>query len=51
VRPDRTLYCLAVQLMPFARPNFGELVQVLDFVIKNDYPARGEYLGNLAGGD
>ncbi|WP_457280929.1 peroxiredoxin-like family protein [Polaromonas sp. P5_D5] len=50
VRPDRTLYWLAVQSMPFARPNFGELVQALDFVIKNDYPARGEYLGDVNGG-
>jgi hypothetical protein len=48
VRPDRTLYWLSVQSMPFARPNFNELVQALDFVIKNDYPARGEYVGNLA---
>jgi peroxiredoxin len=45
VRPDQTLYWSAVQSMPFARPNFGELVQALDFVIKNDYPARGEYVG------
>ena len=47
VRPDRTLYWLSVQSMPFARPNFGELVQAVDFVIKNDYPARGEYVGDL----
>jgi peroxiredoxin len=50
VRPDRTLYWLSVQSMPFARPNFGELVQALDFVIKNDYPARGEYLGDPVDG-
>ena len=30
--------------MPFVRPNFAEMVQALDFVIKNDYPARGEQL-------
>lgn len=47
VRPDQSLYWLSVQSMPFARPNFGELVQALDFVIKNDYPARGEYFGEL----
>lgn len=47
VRPDRTLYWSSVQSMPFARPNFGELVQALDFVIKSDYPARGEYVGEL----
>lgn len=47
VRPDRTLYWLSVQSMPFARPNFADLVQALDFVIKNDYPARGEFDGQL----
>lgn len=43
VRPDGTLYYGAVQTMPFVRPPFAELVQALDFVIKTDYPARGEY--------
>ena len=47
VRPDQTLYWLSVQSMPFVRPNFAELVQSLDFVIRNDYPARGEYTGPL----
>ena len=47
VRPDGTLYWSSVQSMPFARPNFGELVQAVDFVVKNDYPARGEYVGDL----
>jgi len=45
VRPDGTLYYGAVQTMPFARPNFNDLVGALDFVIANDYPARGEYTG------
>jgi len=49
LRPDRTLFWLSVQSMPFARPNFGELLQALDFVIKNNYPARGEYAGELPG--
>jgi hypothetical protein len=31
--------------MPFVRPKFSEMLQALDFVIKNDYPARGEYTG------
>ncbi len=43
IRPDKTVYYLSVQSMPFVRPNFGELVQALDFAIKNDYPARGEF--------
>ncbi|THK34548.1 AhpC/TSA family protein [Ensifer sp. MPMI2T] len=47
VKPDQTVYWLSVQSMPFARPNFTEMVQALDFVIKNDYPARGEYAGEV----
>lgn len=43
VKPDQTLYYGSVQTMPFVRPHFSELVSALDFVIKNDYPARGEY--------
>lgn len=42
VRPDRTLYASAVNTMPFARTNFGELLKALDFIIEKDYPARGE---------
>jgi peroxiredoxin len=42
VRPDRTLYFATVQTMPFARPHFDELLKAIDFVVKNDYPARGE---------
>jgi hypothetical protein len=29
--------------MPFARANFGEMLQAIDF--KNDYPAHGEHTG------
>ena len=45
VKADGTLYYLALQSMPFARPNFQEMLGALDFVIKADYPARGEYTG------
>ena len=41
VRPDGTLYAAAINTMPFARPSFNELLGALDFVIKNNYPARG----------
>jgi hypothetical protein len=47
IKPDQTVYRLSVQSMPFVRPNFAEMVQALDFVIKNDYPARGEYIGEV----
>ncbi|MBR0565893.1 AhpC/TSA family protein [Azoarcus sp. L1K30] len=45
VRPDGTLFYGAVQTMPFARPQFQDLLGALDFAIANDYPARGEYVG------
>jgi len=45
VRPDGTLYYGAVQTMPFARPQFQDLLAAIDFAIAKDYPARGEYTG------
>jgi peroxiredoxin len=45
VRPDGTLYWGSTQSMPFARPHFDEILGAIDFVLKNDYPARGEYSG------
>lgn len=48
VRPDGTLYFGSVQTMPFARPQFSEVLQALDFVLANDYPARGEVLDHHA---
>ncbi len=42
VRPDGTLYFGTVQTMPFARPEFRAILRALDYVIENDYPARGE---------
>lgn len=42
IRPDRTLYFASVQTMPFARPQFGEILKALEFVIAKGYPARGE---------
>lgn len=47
VRPDGTLYYGAVQTMPFARPQFQDLIGAIDFAITKDYPARGEYLGEV----
>ena len=47
VTPEQTLYYSSVQTMPFVRPHFSELIGALDFVIENDYPARGEYTGEV----
>lgn len=45
VTPEQTLFYGSVQTMPFVRPHFSELIGALDFAIKNNYPARGEYTG------
>ncbi len=45
IKSDNSVYYLSVQSMPFVRPSFSDMVQALDFVIKTDYPARGEYAG------
>ncbi|WP_147297907.1 hypothetical protein [Trinickia dinghuensis] len=47
IRPDRAIYYLSIQSKPFARPSYTEMAQALDFIIKNDYPARGEYVGTI----
>jgi len=45
IRADGTLYFSAIQTMPFARPDFADLLGAIDFAIAKDYPARGEYTG------
>lgn len=47
VRPDGTLYHGAVQTMPFARPQFQDLLGAIDFAVTKDYPARGEFTGEV----
>ena len=47
VSPDGSLYYGAVQTMPFARPPFQDLLGAIDFAISKDYPARGEYTGEV----
>jgi peroxiredoxin len=42
VKPDNTLYWSNVSTMPFARPNFTEILGAVKFVVANNYPARGE---------
>jgi len=42
VRPDGTLYFGSIQTMPFARPHFTDILGAIDYVMKTDYPARGE---------
>jgi peroxiredoxin len=42
VKPDGTLYASAVNSMPFSRPTFADVLNAVDFVTRNNYPARGE---------
>lgn len=42
VKPDGTLYYAARNSMPFGRPDLEGMLQGIDFVTENDYPARGE---------
>src|SRR5215831_9602952 len=42
IRPDGTLYFGRVQTMPFARPHFADILAAIDYVLKNNSPARGE---------
>lgn len=42
IRPDATVYAGSIATMPFARPPLDEVLSAIDFVLKNDYPPRGE---------
>ena len=42
VRPNGELYASSVQTMPFSRPPGVGLLKTLEWIIDNDYPARGE---------
>jgi peroxiredoxin len=47
VRPDGTLFFSSVQSMPFARPHFDDILSAVDYVLKRDYPPRGEVVNVL----
>lgn len=42
VQPDGTLYYVAINSMPFGRPSLPKMLESIDFILENDYPARGE---------
>lgn len=47
ITPAQTLYYGAVQTMPFVRPHFSDLLAAVDGAIAKNYPARGEYTGEV----
>ena len=42
IQPDGVIFFAQTQSAPFTRPDFGKLLGGLDFVVKNNYPARGD---------
>lgn len=42
IRSNGSLYSLAIQSVPFARPHFKEILGFFDFALRENYPARGE---------
>lgn len=47
VNADRTIFYFSLQSMPFVRPHFADLLSAIDFAIEKNYPARGEYVGEV----
>lgn len=41
IRPGGELYFANVQSAPFTRPDLDDLLKAIDFIEKEDYPARG----------
>lgn len=39
---DKKVYWESIQSMPFGRPNFKDILNGIDYIVKEDYPARGE---------
>jgi peroxiredoxin len=42
IRPDQTLYFSVINSSPFGRPHLQDLLRSLEWIIEEDYPARGE---------
>ena len=41
VKPDGILAIATISTIPFARPHFDDLINGLDYILKNNYPIRG----------
>ncbi|MDO1500582.1 peroxiredoxin-like family protein [Winogradskyella maritima] len=42
ITPEQALYWVSLQSMPFARPGFSDILAGIDYILKEEYPARGE---------
>ena len=47
LRPDLTVHAAYYQSLPFARPPLDQLLEGIDYILEEDYPARGtvEHIG------
>ena len=41
ITPDGTVYYEAITSMPWGRPRLDDIIGGIDFVLDQDYPARG----------
>ena len=41
IKTDKTIFSAYIQSMPFARPQFEDIINSLNFIIDKKYPARG----------
>ena len=42
VKPDGSVYYEALSSMPWGRPHLDDVLNGIDYVLRSDYPARGE---------
>ncbi|WP_017733909.1 peroxiredoxin-like family protein [Nafulsella turpanensis] len=42
ISSDGTLYSISLQSIPFARPHFKDIIAAFDFILREEYPPRGE---------
>jgi len=42
IKPDGSVFFDAINSMPFGRPKLDDMLDAVDFLTENDYPARGE---------
>ncbi|WP_055444852.1 peroxiredoxin-like family protein [Lacinutrix himadriensis] len=42
IHKDGTVYWESIQSMPFGRPQFKDVLNGIDYILKQGYPARGE---------
>jgi hypothetical protein len=47
VKPDQSLFYLSIQTILSARPQLSDILGAVNFAIKANYPARGDYVADV----